>query len=274
MTQSVIQAKGVSKCFGGLTAVNNVDLAIPEHSIFSIIGPNGAGKTTLFNCVSGFYVPDEGEICFDGQPIQGLPTHKICDLGIARTYQNIRLFKQMTAVENVLVGHHSRMHTHWIESILRNKRYRQEEKRALEEAFALLEFVGLCGMVDTPAHNLPYGAQRRLEIARALASKPNVLLLDEPTAGMNSQETAEMTLFIKRLRDTRNITILLIEHDMRVVMDISDQITVLDYGLKIAEGEPEQIRSDQRVIEAYLGPGAAALSKKFRQKRILHAADC
>jgi branched-chain amino acid transport system ATP-binding protein len=251
-----------------------VDLNVPENSISSIIGPNGAGKTTLFNCVSGFYVPDEGEIRFGGQPIQGLPTHKICDLGIARTYQNIRLFKQMTAIENVLVGHHSRMNTTWVESILRNNRYRREENKALEDAFELLEFVGLCEMADTPAHNLPYGAQRRLEIARALASQPKVLLLDEPTAGMNSQETAEMTLFIRRLRDTRNITILLIEHDMRVVMDISDQITVLDYGLKIAEGEPAEIRSDQRVIEAYLGPGAAALSEKFKQKRTLHAAEC
>lgn len=274
MISSAICAKGVSKHFGGLTAVNRVDLVVPEQSISSIIGPNGAGKTTLFNCMSGFYIPEEGEIQFVGQPIQGLPTHKICDLGIARTYQNIRLFKQMTAIENVLVGHHSRMNTNWVESILRNKRYRQEEKKALEEAFELLDFVGLSGMADTPAHNLPYGAQRRLEIARALASHPKLLLLDEPTAGMNSQETAEMTLFIQRLRDTRNITILLIEHDMRVVMDISDQITVLDYGLKIAEGEPAEIKSNQRVIEAYLGPGAAALSKKFRQKRILHAAEC
>ena len=244
MSQAAICTKGVSKRFGGLSAVDNVDLTVPEFSISSIIGPNGAGKTTLFNCVSGFYVPDEGEIMFFGEPIQGQPTHRICEMGIARTYQNIRLFKEMTALENILVGHHPRMESTWVESVMRNKRYRREAADALEAAFELLEYVGLDGLGNTPAHNLPYGAQRRLEIARSLASRPRLLLLDEPTAGMNPQETAEMTAFIKDLRDSRQITILLIEHDMRVVMDISDQITVLDYGLKIAEGKPAEIQSD------------------------------
>lgn len=271
MTISVINSRGVTKCFGGLTAIDHVDLMVPARSISSIIGPNGAGKTTLFNCVSGFYSPDSGQIQFHGLAIEGLSTHRISELGIARTYQNIRLFNEMTAIENVLVGQHPRLETTWAGSILHTPRYRREEKEALNRACDLLEYVGLSGLGDTPAHNLPYGAQRRLEIARALASQPSLLLLDEPTAGMNSQETAEMTAFIRNLRDTREITILLIEHDMRVVMDISDQITVLDYGLKIAEGKPTEIQSNQRVIEAYLGPGTAALSEKFSRKKNQHA---
>ncbi|MCB2213996.1 ABC transporter ATP-binding protein [bacterium] len=267
MTKAVIEAKNVTKQFGGLKAVCNVDLVVPENSISSIIGPNGAGKTTLFNCVSGFYVPEEGEILFYDQLINGLPTHKVCDLGIARTYQNIRLFGEMTAIENILVGEHPRLKMSWVEAILHNPRYIKEEKEAVRLAYELLDYIGLSGLGNTPAHNLPYGAQRRLEIARALASEPALLLLDEPTAGMNPQETDEMIAFIKDLRKTRDITILLIEHDMRVIMDISDQITVLDYGLKIAEGEPAEIQSNQKVIEAYLGPGADALSKRFKRKK-------
>lgn len=267
MTRTAIRVQNVTKRFGGLTAVDEVNLDIPEFSISSIIGPNGAGKTTLFNCVTGFYAPEEGEIKFFDQPVQGLPTHKICDMGIARTYQNIRLFKEMTAVENILVGQHTRMGSLWIESVLHNPRYLKEERAAIAKAFELLEFVGLLDLADTPAFNLPYGAQRRLELARALASDPVVLMLDEPTAGMNPQETAEMMAFIKELRDSKNITIILIEHDMRVVMGVSEKIAVLDYGRKIAEGDPTEIQSNQRVIEAYLGPSMNGITKRKKRKK-------
>jgi branched-chain amino acid transport system ATP-binding protein len=255
---AILISKKVTKRFGGLEAVSKVDLEIKEHAIYSIIGPNGAGKTTFFNCVTGFYTPEEGEILFKDRNITGLSPDRVTRLGISRTYQNIRLFKNMTVVENILVGMHPHLKSGLLGGIFRDPRTNREEKAAVEEAVRLLGFINLKGKGDLLAKNLPYGEQRRLEIGRALASKPSLLLLDEPTAGMNPSETQDMVNFIRRLRDELGITILLIEHQMRVVMSISEQISVLDFGMKIAEGTPLEIQKNPRVVEAYLGRGAAS----------------
>jgi len=267
MTDLIIETNNVSKVFGGLTAVNSVDLEISRGAIYAIIGPNGAGKTTLFNCISGFYTPEEGEILFQGNPIQGFTTDFIASQGISRTYQNIRLFHNLTAIENIMVGQHANLITAWWDAVFSTGRYKQEDAKSKEDALHWLNFVGLKGFGDFLACNLPYGMQRRLELARALASDPNLILLDEPTAGMNPQETEEMMAFIRSIREKLEKSIILIEHDMRVVMGISDKISVLDYGTKIAEGSPDEIQANERVIEAYLGPGGAALAKKYQDRK-------
>ncbi len=260
MAEPLLHTVKLRKEFGGLVAVDDVDFTVPDGSIVSLIGPNGAGKTTFFNMLTGVYKPTYGLVFFDGVDMTGKPPHAFTQRGIGRTFQNIRLFQNMTALENVLVGMHVRLKGNLFEALVRTPRVRREEREARDRARELLEFSGLRRRDEVIGKNLSYGDQRRLEVARALATQPKLLLLDEPTAGMNPQETADFTAFVGRLREEQRLAVLLIEHDMRVVMGVSDRVTVLDYGEKIAEGTPQEIQKNERVIEAYLGSAAVGSS--------------
>lgn len=259
---ALLDVKDITKSFGGIHAVREVSLSIQQHSLSSIIGPNGAGKTTFFNLLTGIYKPDKGAINFNGHSLIGLRPDQVNKAGMARTFQSIRLFPNMTVIENVMVGNHSRLSVGLWSTLLRTSAFKEQEVQVRQKANELLRFVGLAGKGDEISRNLPYGDQRRVEIARALASDPQLVLLDEPTAGMNPNESADAMYLFRRIRDELGVTVVLIEHDMRVVMGISEYITVLDFGQKIAEGTPDTIRNNPHVIEAYLGRRAAGTTHK------------
>ncbi|MCQ4288575.1 high-affinity branched-chain amino acid ABC transporter ATP-binding protein LivG [Pseudomonas stutzeri] len=253
MSRTILEVRGLTMRFGGLLAVNGVGLSVQEKQVVSMIGPNGAGKTTVFNCLTGFYQPTSGEILLDGEAIHGLPGHKIARKGVVRTFQNVRLFKDMTAIENLLVAQHRHLNTGFISGLLKTKAFRQSEREAMDFAAHWLEQVNLTDIANRPAGTLAYGQQRRLEIARCMMTRPRILMLDEPAAGLNPKETEDLKALIGMLRDTHDATVLLIEHDMKLVMSISDHIVVINQGCPLADGTPEQIRDNPDVIKAYLG---------------------
>ena len=253
MSREILQVSGLSMRFGGLLAVNGVGLTVKEKQVVALIGPNGAGKTTVFNCLTGFYKPSGGTILLDGQPIQGLAGHQIARKGVVRTFQNVRLFKEMTALENLLIAQHRHLNTNFLAGLLKTPSFRRSEKAAMEYAAHWLEQVNLTDVANRPAGTLAYGQQRRLEIARCMMTRPRILMLDEPAAGLNPRETEDLKQLIGMLRNDHDVTVLLIEHDMHLVMSISDHIYVINQGTPLANGTPEQIRNNPDVIKAYLG---------------------